>query len=79
MRRFNIPIDYKKIAEETGVRKGNIFNSGLTGDWVVSGHSEIDLIVIEPPHNIGDIVEGKTITFVKIVDNEWVFEYTCND
>jgi len=79
MKSFIIPINFQEIAKETGVRKGRIFKSAMLNEWVVGGHAEIDQVIIQPPHNIGDIVEGKTITFVKIVDNEWVFEYTCNE
>ena len=66
-------IDYKKIATETGVRKGEIFHSATFKSWVVSGHPEIDLICIEPPHKEGDIIDGKAVESVKIENNQWVF------
>ena len=75
MKSFNILIDFKKIAKETGVRKGSISKSTMLNEWVVGGHEEIDQVVIQPPHNIGDIVGTKKITFVKIISNHWVFDY----
>ena len=66
-------IDFKKIASETGVRKGRIFKSIHYG-WVISGHPYIDLICIDTPRQIGDIISGKEITNVKIEDNHWVYE-----
>ena len=55
-----IPIDFKKISEETGVKKGKIHKNQMLG-WVISGHPDIDLICIDPP-------EGT----VKIKDNHWI-------
>lgn len=69
-------IDFKKIAAETGVRKGKIFNSLTWKSWVVSGHPEIDLICIEPPHKEGDLINGNVVKAVKIENNQWVFNCT---
>ena len=69
-------IDFKKIAAETGVRKGRIFDSPTWNSWVVEGHPDIDLICIDPPHKIGDTLKGKRVEGVKIVDNHWVFNCT---
>lgn len=66
-------IDFKKIADETGVRKGKIFQS-LTWDiWVVSGHPDIDLICIDPLYKKGDLINGKVVKDIKIENNQWVF------
>ena len=69
-------IDFKKIAAETGVRKGNIFHSATFNCWVVRGHQDVDLVCIDPPHKEGDKLEGRTIEAVKIVNNQWVFNCT---
>lgn len=66
-------IDFKKIAAETGVRKGNIFHSPTFKSWVVSGHPDIDLICIEPPYKEGDLINGKVVKAVKIENNQWIF------
>jgi len=58
---MKIPIDFKKISEETGVRKGNIFYSPTWKSWVIKGHPDIDLICIEPPKNT-----------IRIENNYWV-------
>ena len=67
------PINFRQIAKETGVKKGKIFQSTWCG-WVVSGHPEIDLICINPPRQIGDPLNGRTIDNVRIEKNEWVYE-----
>lgn len=66
-------IDFKKIAAETGVRKGKIFHSPTWKSWVIEGHPDIDLICINPPHNIGDKLQNKTVESVKIENNHWLF------
>lgn len=66
-------IDFKKIASETGIRKGRIFQS-THYEWVVTGHHDIDLICIDTPRKIGDLISGKEITNIKIDDNHWVYE-----
>ena len=66
-------IDFKKIADETGVRKGKIFRSLTWDSWVVSGHPDIDLICIDPPYKEGDLINGKVVKAVKIDNNQWVF------
>ena len=53
-----IPIDFKSIAKEHGVRKGNIFYSPTWESWVLSGHIDIDLICIDAPFAKGQIAEG---------------------
>ena len=67
------PIDFEAIASETGVRKGRIFQSTHSG-WVVTGHPDIDLICIDTPRQIGDKINGKEITNIKIENNNWVYE-----
>jgi len=69
-----LPIDFKGIAAETEVRKGNIFYSATFNAWVVSGHPVIDLICIDPPFDIGGEFDGRIIEKVTIVDNQWCFE-----
>ncbi len=73
MELFREPIDFKAIATETGVRKGRIVDSANFG-WVVIGHPDIDMICINPPLKKGDIINGKNIKNVKIVNNHWVYE-----
>ena len=71
---FMIPIDFQKISKDTGVTKGKIFRNPNFG-WVVSGHPEIDLIKIDPPFNIGDIIEGRKVGLVAIEDNCWIINF----
>lgn len=66
-------VDFNKIAAETGVRKGKIFQSPTWNSWVVSGHPDIDLICVNPPHKEGDLIDGKVVNSVKIENNQWVF------
>ena len=66
-------IDFVRMAAETGVTRGRIFQSPTWKSWVLEGHPEIDLICIDPPHKIGDKLKGKTVEAVEIVDNQWVF------
>ena len=66
-------IDFNKIADKTGIRKGKIFFSPTWNSWVVEGHPDIDLICIDPPHKIRDTLKGKTVKSIKIIDNYWVF------
>lgn len=73
-----IPIDHMAIFNETGFRSGKIFYSPLFKCWVVGqqkGAFHSDFAEINPPHKIGDTVDGKTVSFVKIVDNNWVIEF----
>lgn len=72
LKKYKEDIDFKKIAAETGVRKGKIFQSPTWNSWVVS-HNDIDLICIEPPHKEGDLINGKVVKAVKIENNQWVF------
>lgn len=66
-------IDFKKIADETGIKKGRIFYSPTARSWVISGHHRIDLVCIEPPYKEGDLLEGKIVKSVKInKSNKWV-------
>jgi len=67
-------IDFKKIAAETGVKKGKIFRSSTLNSWVVSGHHEINLICIDPPCREGDLLGENVVKAVKIEDNQWVFD-----
>lgn len=68
---MKVKMDFKKISEETGVRKGQIFYSPTFKSFVVSGHPDIDLICIEPPTEILDNLNGKKISDVFIKDNHW--------
>ena len=76
-----LPINFKELAAEHGVRKGNIFYSETFGSWVIQGHHEIDLICIDAPFVKGQKVEGlqgkasrfngKEIQNVVIRSNMW--------
>ena len=74
MKAIRQPIDFNSIAKETGVRKGRVFFSTTFKEWVVSGDTDVDLICIDPPKNIGDKLNGQTITKVRIENNHWIFE-----
>lgn len=76
-----LPINFKALAEEHGVRKGTIFYSDTFKSWVIQGHHEIDLICIDAPIIKGQIVDGlkgkasrfngKQIQNVVIRSNMW--------
>lgn len=76
-----LPINFKALAAEHGVRKGTIFYSDTWKSWVIQGHPEIDLICIDAPIVKGQIVEGlvgkasrfngKEIQNVVIRSNMW--------
>ena len=53
-----LPINFKELAAEHGVRKGTIFYSPTWESWVIEGHSDIDLICINAPIVKGQTVEG---------------------
>jgi hypothetical protein len=53
-----LPINFKALAAEHGVRKGTIFYSDTWKSWVIQGHPEIDLICIDAPIVKGQTVEG---------------------
>lgn len=56
-----IPINFNKIFEEHGVRKGTISYSPTFKSWVIVGHPTIDMICIDPPYKEGDIYNSKSI------------------
>ena len=76
-----LPIDFKALAEEHGVRKGTIFYSNTFKSWVIEGHPDINLICIDAPIVKGQTVEGligkasrfngKQIQNVVIRSNMW--------
>ena len=53
-----LPINFKILAAEHGVRKGTIFYSDTWESWVIQGHPDIDLIYIKAPIEKGQIVDG---------------------
>lgn len=55
-----LPIKFKELAAEHGVRKGTIFYSDTWKSWVIQGHPEIDLICIDAPIVKDQTVEGLT-------------------
>lgn len=55
-----LPINFKQLAAEHGVRKGTIFYSPTWKSWVIQGNPEIDLICIDAPIVKGQTVEGLT-------------------
>ena len=55
-----LPINFKALAAEHGVRKGTIFYSDTWKSWVIQGHPDIDLICIDAPIIKGQMVEGLT-------------------
>ena len=76
-----LPINFRALAEEHGVRKGSIYYSDTFKSWVIQGHPEIDLICIDAPFVKGQTVEGlsgkasrfngKEIKNVVIRSNMW--------
>lgn len=76
-----LPINFKALAAEHGVRKGTIFYSNTCKSWVIQGHHDIDLICIDAPLLKGQNVEGlkgkasrfngKAIQNVVIRSNMW--------
>ena len=67
------PIDFQKIASETGVRKGKISYSATFQSWVVIGHPDINMICIEPPKQIGEKILDQEIKGIRIENNHWEY------
>ena len=79
-----MPINFKKLFDEHGVRKGTICHSATWQSWVIVGHPDIDMILIDAPYKAGDIYtteskgrqsrfNGMTVSSVCIKMNLWVF------
>jgi hypothetical protein len=70
------PIDFKKIAEESGKRSGNLAYSSTFKEWVVSDGNDPSMAVVTCPHGrVGDQTPDGEIDFIKIQNNEWVVDY----
>jgi len=68
-----IPIDFKDVAEKTGLRSGNLCKSSSFG-WGVYNTKKsegVDFAEYLPPADIGDIFEEKEVGFVEIVDGKF--------
>lgn len=65
-----IPIDFEKIAEETGCRSGRIVKSPIFG-WGIQNTNNVedqaDFTCIEPPKM------AKNEKLLRIENNEWCF------
>lgn len=80
-----IEINFAALAQKHGVRRGTIFYSDTFNSWVIQGHPDVDLICIDPPFKIGDLVDnlkgkaarfnGKTVKHVSIKSDNWCFEF----
>ena len=76
-----IPLNFKALSVEHGLRKGSLYYSDTFESWVIQGHPEIDLICIDAPIKKGQLVEGligkasrfngKEIKDVVIRSNMW--------
>lgn len=68
-----IPIDFKDLAQKTGLRSGKLCKSSAFG-WGVrntNGQDGPDFAEYLPPADIGDKFEGKEVGLVKIVDGKF--------
>lgn len=81
-----IPINFKEIARQYGVRKGSVYYSDTFKSWVIVGHPNIDMICIESPYKKGDVFKcnvldigrkfnGMTISNFVIKFNMWCLSF----
>ena len=68
-----LPINFNDIALQSGYSKGRLFYSDTWKSWAVDG-GDLPLALVSVPYNVGDMLEGKEITSVKVVDNQWELE-----
>ena len=71
--KHRIPINFQEIARVTGIRNMKIgysdaFHSWMAWNMNVGG---VNAGYFNPPYDIGDTYEGKRVTFLRIVDDEW--------
>ena len=89
MKNYNelfLPINFQKLFDQHGVRKGTISYSPTFKSWVIIGHPSINMICIEPPYKKGDIYNsnsmykerrfmGITVSNVYIKYNMWCLTF----
>lgn len=70
---IKIPIDFKDVAEKTGLKSGKLCKSIIFG-WGVQNTNSVEGVNFAeylPPADIGDIYEEKEVIFVEIIDGRF--------